>query len=92
MVKKGTGDPARRENTCDFSDLEEFAISPVPFKGRMSRTRASFGTKAKESLKSETRWRGDRPYEPPSPYSQIRMLPLDWLIERDHEVSKTARG
>ena len=37
-------------------------------------------------------WRADSPYEPPSPYSQIRLLPLDWLIQRDHEVSKTARG
>jgi hypothetical protein len=48
MAKKGTGDQARRENTCDFSDLEEFAISPVPFKGRMSRTRASLGMRAKK--------------------------------------------
>ena len=39
MAKKGTGNQARRENTCDFSDLEEFAISPVPFKGRMFHTR-----------------------------------------------------
>jgi hypothetical protein len=34
MAKKGTGDPARRENTCNFRDLEEFAISPVPPQGK----------------------------------------------------------
>jgi hypothetical protein len=67
LAKKGTGEQARRENTCDFRDLEECAISPVPFKGRMSRARASLGMRAKKSLKSETWWRADSHTKPRAP-------------------------